>query len=150
MLRNERCGRRGFRRWAGGWGWHTAGAFERQGFARADNTAGREGVFDKGRGALWGGGRGLNANRAPPTESTFPPLASPPAPHPNLAVWFHVVGVTAFVVILPALAPTHQSSSWVFGAFTPDKVYSGVDNSGFTFLLALLGSQWAMVSAASW
>ena len=30
-------------------------------------------------------------------------------------VWFHVVGVTAFVVILAALAPTHQPASWVFG-----------------------------------
>jgi hypothetical protein len=60
-------------------------------------------------------------------------------------VWFHVIGVTAFVIILPAIAPTHQPASWVFGTFAPDKAYTGVSNQGFTFLLALLGSQWAMV-----
>lgn len=63
----------------------------------------------------------------------------------EVSVWFHVIGVTLFVVLLPALAPTHQSASWVFSSFTPDKAFAGVDNSGFMFLLALLGSQWAMV-----
>jgi hypothetical protein len=30
-------------------------------------------------------------------------------------------------------------------AFQPDTAYSGIYNSGFIFLLGLLGSQWAMV-----
>jgi hypothetical protein len=32
----------------------------------------------------------------------------------NFSVWFHLVGVTAFVLALPLVAPTHQSASWVF------------------------------------
>ncbi|KAI8466411.1 MAG: amino acid/polyamine transporter I [Monoraphidium minutum] len=63
----------------------------------------------------------------------------------EISVWFHVVGITAFVIILPSLAPVRQPAAWVFGAFTPDSAYSGILNPGFTFLLALLGSQWAMV-----
>jgi len=56
-----------------------------------------------------------------------------------------VIGISAFVIILPAIAPRHQPASWVFGRFAPDMAYSGITNQGFTFLLALLGSQWAMV-----
>ena len=63
----------------------------------------------------------------------------------NPPVWFHVVGVTLFVVLLPALAPTRASAAWVFGAFKPDASYTGISSPGFSFLLALLGSQWAMV-----
>lgn len=63
----------------------------------------------------------------------------------EISVWFHVIGVTAFVVILPILAPKRQPASWVFSKFSPDQAYSGIDNQGFTFLLALLGSAWAMV-----
>jgi hypothetical protein len=48
------------------------------------------------------------------------------------------------VILLPAIAPTHQSASWVFSTFSPDKSYSGIENNGLLFLLSLLGSQWAM------
>lgn len=60
------------------------------------------------------------------------------------AVWWHVIAGTAFVALLPAIAPIHQSASWVFTTFSPDKAFTGIDNSGFLFLLSLLGSQWAM------
>lgn len=63
----------------------------------------------------------------------------------EISVWYHVVGITAFVIILPAIAPHHQPAQWVFGMFAPDHAYSGVRNGAFSFLLALLGSQWAMV-----
>jgi hypothetical protein len=33
-----------------------------------------------------------------------------------------VIGITAFVAILPAIAPTHQPASFVFTQFSPDKV----------------------------
>lgn len=60
------------------------------------------------------------------------------------AVWWHVIAGTAFVALLPAIAPIHQSASWVFTTFSPDKAFTGIDNNGFLFLLSLLGSQWAM------
>lgn len=59
-------------------------------------------------------------------------------------MWWHVFAGTAFVILLPAIAPTHQSASWVFTTFAPDKAYSGIDSNGLLFLLSLLGSQWAM------
>lgn len=59
-------------------------------------------------------------------------------------VWWHVFAGTAFVVLLPAIAPTHQSARWVFTTFAPDKAYSGIDSNAMLFLLSLLGSQWAM------
>lgn len=61
-----------------------------------------------------------------------------------LAVWWHVFAGTAFVIALPAIAPTHQSASWVFTTFSPDKTYSGIESNGLLFMLSLLGSQWAM------
>ena len=61
-----------------------------------------------------------------------------------LAVWWHVFAGTAFVIALPAIAPTHQSASWVFTTFSPDKAYSGIESNGLLFMLSLLGSQWAM------
>jgi hypothetical protein len=58
-----------------------------------------------------------------------------------------VVAGTAFVILLPAIAPVHQSASWVFTTFAPDKAYSGIESNGLLFMLSLLGSQWAMGKA---
>lgn len=77
-------------------------------------------------------------SRCPP-DTFLGPLCCP-CP----AVWWHVIAGTTFVIMLPAIAPTHQSASWVFTTFAPDKAYSGIDNNGALFLLSLLGSQWAM------
>ncbi len=60
------------------------------------------------------------------------------------AVWWHVIAGTAFVILLPAIAPVKQSAAWVFTTFSPDKVYSGIESNGLLFMLSLLGSQWAM------
>ncbi len=63
----------------------------------------------------------------------------------SLAVWWHVFFGTAFVIILPLIAPTHLSAKTVFTSFTPDHVYTGIDSGALLFMLGLLGSQWAMV-----
>ncbi|KAF6254993.1 amino acid/polyamine transporter I [Scenedesmus sp. NREL 46B-D3] len=47
----------------------------------------------------------------------------------EVSIWWHVIGCTTFVIMLPAVAPTHQTAEWVFT----------------TFILSLLGCQWAMV-----
>lgn len=48
------------------------------------------------------------------------------------------------MILLPAIAPVHQSAHWVFTTFAPDKTYSGIESNGLLFMLSLLGSQWAM------
>jgi hypothetical protein len=47
---------------------------------------------------------------------------------PLLAVWWHVIGCTTFVIMLPAVAPTHQTAEWVFTTFAPDQVYTGISS----------------------
>ncbi|KAF8058897.1 NAD kinase 3 [Scenedesmus sp. PABB004] len=63
----------------------------------------------------------------------------------EISIWFHLIGCTAFVVLLPALAPTHQSAAWVFTTFAPNTAYSGIESLPLMFILSLLGCQWAMV-----
>jgi amino acid transporter len=60
-------------------------------------------------------------------------------------VWWHVIAGTAFVILLPAIAPTKMSAQWVFTTFAPDYSYSGINSPALMFCLSLLGSQWAMV-----
>lgn len=62
----------------------------------------------------------------------------------NISVWWHVFAGSFFVIMLPCVATTHQSAKWVFTEFIPDPS-TGVHNSGFLFILGILGSQWAMV-----
>jgi hypothetical protein len=50
-------------------------------------------------------------------------------------VWWHVLAGSAFVVVLPAVAPTHQPASWVFTTFAPDKAFSGIDSNALLFCL---------------
>lgn len=71
-----------------------------------------------------------------------------------LSVGFHVIGTLVIVIGLPIIAMTHQKASWVFGHFENygnqvelmgEGFTTGVTNNFFSFLLALLLSQWAMV-----
>lgn len=61
------------------------------------------------------------------------------------AVWWHVIGCTLFVILLPLVAPVRQTAQFVFTTFAPDTTYSGMDSYALLFMLSLLGSQWAMV-----
>ncbi|WIA39719.1 hypothetical protein OEZ86_005781 [Tetradesmus obliquus] len=63
----------------------------------------------------------------------------------EISIWWHVIGCTTFVIMLPAVAPTHQTAEWVFTTFAPDKAYTGIDSMPMLFILSLLGCQWAMV-----
>ena len=50
-------------------------------------------------------------------------------------VW-HVPGVVVLIILLPAVAPTHQSGSYVFGQFNGwQTVTSGITNNGCGWLL---------------
>jgi amino acid transporter len=60
-------------------------------------------------------------------------------------VWWHVIGCTLFVILLPLVAPVRQTAQFVFTTFAPDTTYSGMDSYALLFMLSLLGSQWAMV-----
>lgn len=71
-----------------------------------------------------------------------------------VSVVFHVAGTLAIVIGLPVIAKVRQPASWVFGHFENygneeqwmgEGLTTGVTNSGFSFLLGLLMSQWAMV-----
>ncbi|KAL4426983.1 hypothetical protein ABPG77_009544 [Micractinium sp. CCAP 211/92] len=71
-----------------------------------------------------------------------------------VSVVFHVAGTLAIVIGLPIIARVRQPASWVFGHFENygneaqwmgEGLTTGVTNSGFSFLLGLLMSQWAMV-----
>jgi hypothetical protein len=44
------------------------------------------------------------------------------------AVWWHVIGCTTFVIMLPVVAPTHQTAEWVFTTFAPDQVFTGINS----------------------
>ncbi|GAB4822974.1 hypothetical protein N2152v2_010020 [Parachlorella kessleri] len=61
----------------------------------------------------------------------------------GISVIWHVVGTAAFVIALPAVAPSHQSAKYVFSHFNhnPD---SGIDNSFYIFILGLLMSQFTL------
>jgi hypothetical protein len=39
-----------------------------------------------------------------------------------------VIGCTTFVIMLPAVAPTHQTAEWVFTTFAPDQVFTGISS----------------------
>ena len=53
-----------------------------------------------------------------------------------LALWngastvWHIIGTFVLIILLPAVAPTHQSSSFVFTEFDSDTSSSGVPSSG--------------------
>ena len=44
------------------------------------------------------------------------------------AVW-HLVGTFTLIILLPAVAPTHQSASYVFTTFNTDTTASGVPSA---------------------
>lgn len=54
-----------------------------------------------------------------------PPLLLPPPPPPihTQGGIFHLVGVVLLIVVLPAVAPSHNSASWVFTSFEPQAGY---------------------------
>ncbi|EFN58316.1 hypothetical protein CHLNCDRAFT_142334, partial [Chlorella variabilis] len=60
----------------------------------------------------------------------------------GISVFWHVVGTFVFIVALLAVAPTHQSASYVFGHFNKPDV--GIASSGLIFLLGLLMSQFTL------
>ncbi|MEW5315989.1 MAG: hypothetical protein WDW38_007383 [Sanguina aurantia] len=62
----------------------------------------------------------------------------------SISAWWHLIGTLAIIVIIPAVAPSHQSASWVFGSFTPQTDATLVDGSAYNFLVALLMSQWTL------
>ena len=53
-----------------------------------------------------------------------------------LAIWnatstvWHIVGTFVLIILLPAVAPTHQSGSYVFTDFESDTTATGVPSSG--------------------
>ncbi|CAL5221654.1 g3881 [Coccomyxa viridis] len=67
-----------------------------------------------------------------------------------LALWnaastvWHIIGTAVLIILLPAVAPTHQSSAFVFTEFDSDTSASGVPSSGYLFLLGILMSQFTL------
>ncbi|DBB05374.1 TPA: hypothetical protein ACH3X3_010590 [Trebouxia sp. C0006] len=60
------------------------------------------------------------------------------------SVW-HMVGTLVIVIVLLAVAPTHQSGSFVFGTFYGvSEVTSGITNNGYIFLVGMLMSQFTI------
>ena len=53
-----------------------------------------------------------------------------------LALWngastvWHIIGTFVLIILLPAVAPTHQTSAFVFTEFDSDTSASGVPSSG--------------------
>ena len=63
------------------------------------------------------------------------------------AVW-HIVGVVVCIIVLPAVAPTHQSAKYVFTDFEGPATNAGaIGNSGE--LLSLTACAWTSDSAHS-
>ncbi|CAK0780294.1 hypothetical protein CVIRNUC_005001 [Coccomyxa viridis] len=67
-----------------------------------------------------------------------------------LALWnaasvvWHVLGTFVLIILLPAVAPVHQSGAYVFTTFNSDTSASGVPSSGYLFLLGILMSQFTL------
>eukprot|EP00891_Asterochloris_glomerata_P001109 jgi/Astpho2/1109/e_gw1.00020.5.1_t len=60
------------------------------------------------------------------------------------SVW-HMVGVIVIVIVLPSVAVTHQSGSFVFSNFQgPADNAGAIDNSGYIFLIGMLMSQFTI------
>ncbi|MEW5318750.1 MAG: hypothetical protein WDW38_009945 [Sanguina aurantia] len=62
----------------------------------------------------------------------------------SVSAWWNLVGVIAIIIIIPAVAPSHQAASFVFGSFTPQMDMTQVYGSAYNFLVAMLMSQWTM------
>ena len=56
-------------------------------------------------------------------------------------IW-HVVVTFTLVILLSAVAPTHQSANYVFTSLNVPDV--GIDNHGYIFFLGLLMSQFCI------
>eukprot|EP00891_Asterochloris_glomerata_P002201 jgi/Astpho2/2201/Aster-03190 len=60
------------------------------------------------------------------------------------AVW-HIVGVVVCIIVLPAVAPSHQSAKYVFTDFEGTATNAGdIGNNGYIFLVGMLMSQFAI------
>lgn len=67
--------------------------------------------------------RSLPEDAAPPSAAWLAVGTRPPTWCPCGCRW-HVFAGLAFVVILPSLAPSHQSAAWVFTSFTYDAAFT--------------------------
>ena len=48
-----------------------------------------------------------------------------------ISVFWHVAGVISLIILIPAVAPVHQSGSYVFGTFNDFTVSTtGITNNG--------------------
>lgn len=65
----------------------------------------------------------------------------------GVSVVWHCLGTAVFAIVVLAVAPTHQSASYVFGAFN-DAAGSGVENPGYVYLLGLLMSMFTLTGEA--
>ena len=74
----------------------------------------------------------------PPSHALRAHTAPPPTPHPTPLR----AGTLAFVIALPAVAPTHQSANWVFTHFNKPDV--GISNNAYIFFIGLLMSQFTL------
>ncbi|KAI9314156.1 amino acid permease-domain-containing protein [Dichotomocladium elegans] len=57
-------------------------------------------------------------------------------------VYWVVIGTILIVIVMPVMAPTHPSASWVFTEFTNN---TGYQNVGITFFLGLLQAGWSLI-----
>ncbi|BDA43078.1 Amino-acid permease BAT1 [Coccomyxa sp. Obi] len=62
----------------------------------------------------------------------------------GVSVVWHVVGTFVLIILLPAVAPTHQSAEFVFTTFYNDTSASGVPSPAYIFLLGILMSQFTL------
>ncbi|KAK9909174.1 hypothetical protein WJX75_008248 [Coccomyxa subellipsoidea] len=64
----------------------------------------------------------------------------------NVALVFMLVANLAIIVILPLVAPVHQSAEFVFGQFTSeDAAEHGLPNAGYLFFVGTLCAQYTFV-----
>eukprot|EP00246_Nothoceros_aenigmaticus_P017980 TRINITY_DN919_c0_g3_i1.p1 TRINITY_DN919_c0_g3~~TRINITY_DN919_c0_g3_i1.p1 ORF type:complete len:526 (+),score=52.25 TRINITY_DN919_c0_g3_i1:127-1578(+) len=61
-----------------------------------------------------------------------------------VSIWWQIIGGTLLVVILPLVAPTRQSASFVFSEANWNITPSGISSKPYLIILALLVSQYSL------
>ena len=64
-----------------------------------------------------------------------------------ISVFWHVIGTVTLIILIPSVAPTRQSGSYVFTEFfkwDSAEITNGITNNGYLFLIGMLMSQFTI------
>jgi hypothetical protein len=67
----------------------------------------------------------------------------------RFSIFWHIAVTAVFCAVLPAVAPTHQPASFVFGKLMTAEKSAGIPNPAYSVLLSALMSQFTLTVRCS-